>query len=585
MPARGPRERSPGAALVVALALALLAWWLPGAARAAVPVAADPARPVDLMRDGRLYLAGEGGPPADARHLEAWLAGLQPVARMDLRGGRYWLHAVVHNPSAVSQWVVDPHASLVERIRVRVLVPGQPAQDFDSGYLAADPQYPLHYGGDVSVPPGATAQVLVRMDSPYFARFPRVSLVAESGYRHAVLSETVLALTALGAIGTLALYNLFLFFGTRDRALLYYSLYMLCAVGAWGLTFHLGAQWLRWHDLHWHYVGFFLLPVFNGLFFIEFLQLPRVSPALARATRFNIVLSLALLPSCFLALPWAHSLATLVISMSVLLAVAAGWVSLSAGFAPARYFLAAFLGLALPASIILPANVGLIDTPVGNPELLTLLGSAFDAVLLALALADKIRLLARQKDEVLQRLDHALEQTRTDHLTGIPNRHAFDTLLEQAMAAGRSPEAVHRVLLVMIDLDGLKRINDRDGHIQGDALLREFARLLRTLCDARTTVFRLGGDEFAVLSEVDHESRLRTALPALEARLRAAGFPDSGVSCGMAYGTETRSAGQLISRADSRMYEHKLGKRGSRAAGEGAAPAPAATRPTQAEEG
>jgi diguanylate cyclase (GGDEF)-like protein len=595
VPAAPPRQRCPGAALALALALALLAWWLPGAAWAEMPlpgaawaamplpVAADPLRPADLMRDGRLYQAGEGEPPADAQHLEAWLAGLRPVARVDLRGGRYWLHALVHNPSTVSQWVVDPHASLVERIRVRVLVPGQPAQDFDSGYLATDPQYPLHYGGGVSVPPGAVAHVLVRMESPYFARFPRVSLVAESAYHHAVLSETVLALTALGAIGTLALYNLFLFFGTRDRALLYYSLYMLCAVVAWGLTFHLGAQWLRWHDLRWHYVGFFLFPVFNGLFFIEFLQLQRVSPWLTRATRFNIVLSLALLPSCFLALPWAHSMATLVISMSVVLALAAGWVSLAAGFAPARYFLAAFLGLALPASIILPANVGLIDTPVSNPELLTLLGSAVDAVLLALALADKIRLLARQKDEVLQRLDHALEQTRTDHLTGIPNRHAFDTLLEQAMAPERHYEEVHRVLLVMIDLDGLKRINDRDGHIQGDALLREFARLLRTLCDARTTVFRLGGDEFAVLSEVDSEARLRAALPALEARLRTAGFPDSGVSCGMAYGSETRSAGQLISRADSRMYEHKLGKREPRDAGAGAAPA--LSRPARAEAG
>jgi diguanylate cyclase (GGDEF)-like protein len=564
-----PHRWRPGAALARVWVLALLVWWPLGAAWAAMPapVAADPAQPADLMRGGRLYEAGEDDPPADVQGLEAWLAGLQPVARVNLRGGRYWLHALVRNDSGVSRWVVDPHASLVERIRVRVRVPGQPAQDFDTGYLARDPEYLLHYGSDVNVPPGALAHVLVRLESPYFARFPSVALVPESAYRHTVLSETVLALAALGAIGTLALFNLFMFFGTRDRALLYYSLYMLCAVFAWGLTFHLGAQWLRWHDLRWHYLGFFLMPVFNGLFFIEFLQLRRVAPGLTRATQLNIGLSLLLLPTCFLALPWAHSMATLVISMSVLLALAAGWVSLAAGFAPARYFLAAFLALAVPASIILPANVGLIDPPVRNPELLTLLGSAADAVLLAFALADKVRLLARQKDEVLQRLDHALVQTRTDHLTGILNRHAFDTLLAQAMAPERRDEEVQRVLLAMIDLDGLKRINDRDGHTQGDALLREFARLLGTLRDAGTAVFRLGGDEFAVLADVGSEARLRTALPQLEARLRESGFPDSGVSCGMAFGSETRSASQLITRADSRMYQHKLGKREQAAAG------------------
>ncbi len=572
-------------ALALVLVLLLL-WWLPGAAWAAMPalLALDPERPANLMREGRLYEAGEGEPPADVQLLEAWLAGLRPVARVDLRGGRYWLHARVHNPSAVSQWVVDPHASLVERIRVRVLVPGQPAQGFESGYLADDPEYPLHYGGDVNLPPGAMAHVLVRLESPYFARFPRVSLEPESAYRHGVVSETVQALAALGAIGTLALYNLFVFFGTRDRALLYYSLYMLCAVFAWGLTFHLGAQWLRWYDLRWHYVGFFLFPVFNGLFFIEFLQLQRASPGLMQATRFNILMSLALLPSCFLALPWAHSLATLVISMSVVLALAAGWVSLASGFTPARYFLAAFLGLAVPASIILPANVGLIDTPVRNPELLTLLGSAADALLLAFALADKIRHLARQKDEYLQRLNRALDQTRTDHLTGILNRHAFDQMLGQALVPGDGEEAVPQVLLVMIDLDGLKTINDTLGHTQGDALLCAFAQLLGTLRDGHTAVFRLGGDEFAVLAYPRDEARLCTALPMLEARLRADGFPDSGVSFGMAFGYEARTAEALIHRADGRMYAHKAGKRSERPA-PGAMPHRRAANPSAMRDG
>ena len=566
------RRRGLFAALLQGLGALVLALWGLGVAAAPPAAIADPARELDLMRHGQLYEADGSAPPSDARQLEAWLAGLRPVPRIDLGGGRYWLHAVVRNPSQTSAWVIDPNASLVERIQVHVLMPERAPQRFDSGYEADNPAYMLHYGGDVTLPPGAEAQVLVLLDSRYFARYPGVALLPQDDYRRLVLSENVLALTALGALVTLGLYNLFVAYGARDRASLYYSLYILSLATGWALTFHVGAHWLQWHNLHWHYVGFFLMPVFNGLFFIEFLQLRQLAPRLTRATYANVALSLALLPSCFVALPLAHSLATLTISLLFVLAVAGGWISMTSGFGPARYYLAAFGALTLPAAIILPANLGLIESPVRNPELLTLMGAGADGLLLAFALADKIRHMVQQKDEYLRRLNHALDQTRTDHLTGILNRHAFDQMLAQALAPGHGGEAV---LLAMIDLDGLKSINDSQGHARGDALLCEFARLLGTLRDGHTTVFRLGGDEFAVLGDARDEGRLCAALPMLEARLRAGGFPDSGVSFGLASGREARSAEALVHLADERMYAHKAGRRSDRQPARAISPQPA----------
>src|SRR5256714_125845 len=529
-------------------------------ARAQSPVLADPARAIDLLRSGHLYEADGSTPPGDLQRLDGWLAGLKRTSRVSLFGGSYWLHAVVRNESPVSQWVVDPHGSLIERIDVRVQVPGHPVRQFNSGYQS-DPEFMLHYGGAVTLPPGAVAQVLVQLESRYFARYPSVDLVDEAGSRGTVVSENVLALSALGALLPRALSSLYMFYGTRYKALLSYSLYLVAATVAWGLTFHIGAQWLGFRELRWHYVGFFLLPVFNGLFFMEFLQLPRLAPALTMATRANIVLSLALLPSCFIALPFAHALATLVISLSLTLALIAGVVSLASGFLPARYFLAAFLALIVPATFILPANLGLIESPVRNTELLTLLGGTADAILLAFALADKIRLLAQQKDDYLVQLNRALDQASTDYLTGILNRHAFDRMINAAMAPERIDEDVHRVMLVMIDLDGLKRINDEHGHTQGDALLCEFARQLGTLRNEGSSVFRLGGDEFAVLGDASHEATVRLAMAEFEACLQAAGFKDCGVSYGMAFGSETRSGSQLLIRADGRVYQHKTAKR------------------------
>jgi len=544
------------AGLVLAVVLAMLA--LPAQAQSAV--LADPARAVDLLRLGELYEADDRPPPTNPAQLDGWLAGLQRTPRVSLFGGSYWLHAVVRNESAPSRWVIDPHGSLIERVDVRVHVPGASPQTFSGGYQG-DNEYMLHYGGDVVLPRGATAHVLVRLESRYFARFPSVDLIEEGSYRKVVVSENVLAISALGALITLAFYNLFMFYGTRDRALLWYSLYLVAATAAWGLTFHIGAQWLGFHDLRWHYVGFFLLPVFNGLFFMEFLQLPRLAPRLTLATRANIVLSLVLLPSCFLALPFAHALATFVIIVSLSLALVAGVVSLASGFLPARYFLAAFLALIVPATFILPANLGLIESPVRNTELLTLLGGTADAVLLAFALADKIRLLAQQKDDYLLQLNRSLDQASTDYLTGVLNRHAFDRMLNTAMASARGDDEVHRVMLVMIDLDGLKRVNDEHGHTQGDALLCEFARQLATLKSERVAVFRLGGDEFAILGEAASEAEVRAAMSEFESCLQGAGFKDCGVSYGMAFGSETRSGSQLLIRADGRMYQHKTAKR------------------------
>jgi diguanylate cyclase (GGDEF)-like protein len=512
--------------------------------------------PLELTRSGQFYVAEASEEPPDADRLADWLARKTPVDHVSLLGGRYWFHATVRNDSPATQWVIDPHASLMEHIGGWIYVGGQPPQTFVTGYHADTP-YMLHYGSDITLPRGSSAHVLLRIDSRYFARLPGIDIQTKAEYRRTVISENVLALFALGALLTLALYNVFMFLGTRDKALLYYALYLLAATAGWGLTFHIPAQWLGWHGLQWHYLPFFLMVVFNTLFYIEFLQLREANPRLAWAGYANLVLALVLLPSCFIAMSWAHTLATIVISVSLTLALIAGLVRLWAGYLPARYFLAAFLALLLPALVILPANLGLSQDMVRNPELIALLGSTADAILLAFALADKIRLLALEKDGYMVQLHRALDQASTDSLTGIGNRHAFDRTLSKLTAADSSAG----LMLVMIDLDGLKRINDERGHAHGDALLCEFSRQLQALRDREMTVFRLGGDEFAVLGDMRHEDETRRDMRRFEERLHAAGFEGCGISFGIAFGSEITSSSQLLIHADARMYRHKSTKR------------------------
>jgi diguanylate cyclase (GGDEF)-like protein len=138
--------------------------------------------------------------------------------------------------------------------------------------------------------------------------------------------------------------------------------------------------------------------------------------------------------------------------------------------------------------------------------------------------------------------------SRTDPLTGSLNRRGFEEALERALRAG-GPFG-----LITLDLDGLKRVNDEQGHAAGDALLCAAVASLRAAVRPQDPVGRLGGDEFAVL--------LPGATPELARRVadRAALALSvtAPASCGLAtHPADGATADALFSRADARVYAAK----------------------------
>jgi len=146
-------------------------------------------------------------------------------------------------------------------------------------------------------------------------------------------------------------------------------------------------------------------------------------------------------------------------------------------------------------------------------------------------------------------------QALVDPLTGIGNRRAF----ESDLAAELAHAARHggHVTLAVVDVDGLKEVNDRDGHAAGDALLRRTADALRTAARRGDRSYRLGGDEFAVI--------LRDAVlidpEALQHRLQRGGAP--AVSVGTAT-TPPDDPETLLDLADARLYEARRRARHTR---------------------
>ncbi|HUN27056.1 MAG TPA: EAL domain-containing protein [Steroidobacteraceae bacterium] len=88
-------------------------------------------------------------------------------------------------------------------------------------------------------------------------------------------------------------------------------------------------------------------------------------------------------------------------------------------------------------------------------------------------------------------------QATHDALTGLVNRREFERRLAEAIDGGRRGDGQH--VLCYLDLDRFKVVNDTSGHVAGDGMLREVAKLLRDACRDSDTVARIGGDEFGML--------------------------------------------------------------------------------------
>jgi diguanylate cyclase (GGDEF)-like protein len=140
-----------------------------------------------------------------------------------------------------------------------------------------------------------------------------------------------------------------------------------------------------------------------------------------------------------------------------------------------------------------------------------------------------------------------------DPLTGLANRRAWDERLDEEMERSRRTGAALSV--VLIDLDGFKDVNDRNGHAAGDHVLQTLARAWRTqVRDGGDFLARIGGDEFAVLAPGSDQLGIRRLIKRLDDATPAG----MSFSAGEATWDRTEHAADLLHRADLTMYETKL---------------------------
>ncbi|MDN3557715.1 sensor domain-containing diguanylate cyclase [Halomonas maura] len=184
------------------------------------------------------------------------------------------------------------------------------------------------------------------------------------------------------------------------------------------------------------------------------------------------------------------------------------------------------------------------------------------------------QLAAATENKLLQlELQKAAER---DGLTGLYNRGFFEAALQLSIQGKTQPPGLDFAVLMM-DVDGLKEVNDRYGHVAGDQLITAVADLLSMQCREDDILARYGGDEFVILfpsGSLSAPNRIagliRTHLAGQRCVITSAHgetvMVELLLSMGSASSTET-SAQEVLSLADNRMYDEKILRRKKRTLG------------------
>lgn len=181
--------------------------------------------------------------------------------------------------------------------------------------------------------------------------------------------------------------------------------------------------------------------------------------------------------------------------------------------------------------------------------------------------ADLLGLLSRQVAASMYfatryNIDELFYKATHDELTGLTNRSLFMDRLRGLMP--RCARQGQTMAVLMIDMNGLKRINDNFGHRIGDAILKEFAGRLKTVSRTSDTVSRLGGDEFGmILSPIESAVGIDAAVQRIHAGIAAPfcyegqAFPLSASIGSARFPEDSEELNRLIEIADLRMYQVK----------------------------
>ena len=163
----------------------------------------------------------------------------------------------------------------------------------------------------------------------------------------------------------------------------------------------------------------------------------------------------------------------------------------------------------------------------------------------------------REKEKIIKKEKDKIEyQSYHDRLTGLYNRRYFEKKIKELDIQNKIPMSI-----IIVDVNGLKIVNDNYGHQKGDELLIKTAKLLKNNIRKKDILVRHGGDEFAILLPETSNSKAQTIMNAIQNKCQETKDADLVVSLALGLATkkfQSENVNAIIKEADNNMYQNKI---------------------------
>lgn len=409
-------------------------------------------------------------------------------------------------------------------------------------------------------------------------------LYTTDSFINSVIDYKHLTGTFYGFLSALLIYNLFLYFSLKEKAYLYYVLYMFSFILYQAtlnsldieLVGQLVPSWILIKSL---VISGNLLFLFMLLFCLEFLELKKYLPRFHMVGKLLLGITFLSLIAVFI-IPDVSIVNNFTTTFAVVVFVflwICGLFVLLKGQKMARFYMIGWT--VLLGSVIVQALAFLNMIPF-HPRIfedIPAIGAMFESIFLSLALVDKINIIKKEHQGMQQILNETLEQkvqertqelekaklelehlANTDRLTQIPNRVRLDYVLEEAFEHAQQQDIP--LSIILLDIDYFKAVNDGFGHQVGDMVLKEAAGLLQAIIREQDTIGRWGGEEFLVICPKTTLEQAVQLSEKLRQQLENYSFPivkRKTSSSGVTSYLRGDSLHTLLSRCDKALYQAK----------------------------
>ncbi|GAA3715697.1 hypothetical protein GCM10022421_24170 [Oceanisphaera sediminis] len=400
-------------------------------------------------------------------------------------------------------------------------------------------------------------QLWIVVQAKHFATPVPLTFYSQQAFYHHQFMVNSTTIGAIAIMLTLTLLSLAIYVRTRQSLALTYAGYV--GLHALGWAAAAGAiNGVTAHDgLNVTYAGMHLFPfaiACASLFACGLFNCTEQHPGLARVLRW-LAITVTLLGTVMLWLPFqvtfylSHVIALLWVPLSLWI----GMTMLSNEDFRAKYYLIGNLFYSAALVYYLVSHSSLVSG-LAYPELAVVMALAIDCVCILFSLSEWLKI--KQND-----FNRVFYESRIDPLTQVGNR----LLLQERLS-----DLSDAYLIMFIDFDGMKAINDSMGHDAGDHFLSEASRLMHERIGHTGEIFRTGGDEFVWLvrgTTTDQLPEIRRHLEGTISNIETvlhANWPMSGISFGLATSEDSANASACLAIADRKMYQHKTAKQSRR---------------------